>query len=166
MTATPKVLALVSSCNTCQNREYISVNHFSCRLVGQPIIENDIVAPFCPLTDYPANTIAQMQMTILAVRQALSQRFGTHLLTYIAAKLKRTLNAYGSGLTIAFDDMGVSREVYLGLENVLEIKVQPFEVQFLYRDTAYIVSPDASPPMLRKALNADRASWHHYELTV
>jgi len=166
MTFPPKVLGQVTSCGECPNHGYYSGSVYRCRLVDEAVLDKSIVAPFCPLPDYPSRTIAQMQTTILALREPLKYGFGMMLMSHIAAKLKLDLHAHGSGLTIPFKDMGKDREVYLGLDYIQGIETRPFEITFISGGSIFKLSPDIKPPLLHEAADKEGKLWSQHTLAA
>jgi hypothetical protein len=166
MTFPPKVLGQVTSCGECPNYSYYSGGVHRCSLVEEAVLDKTIVAPFCPLPDYPSRTIAQMHITILGLREPLKYGFGLALMTHIAAKLKLDLHANGLGLTIPFKDMGKDREVYLGVDYIRDIEVRPFEITFTSGKSIFKLSPDSDPPLLREAADKEGKQWSHHPLAA
>ena len=166
MTYPPKMLGQVSSCGACPNYIYYSGGVYHCKLVEEAVLDKSIVAPFCPLPDYPSRIIAGMQTTILGLREPLKYGFSMALMTHIAARLKLDLHASGSGLTIPFKDMEKAREVYLGLDYIRDIQVRPFEVTFMSGDSLFKLSSDTDPPLLREAADKDGKCWSHHKLAT
>lgn len=163
---TPKVLGQVSSCGECPNRVYYSGGVHHCRLVDEAVHDKSVVAPFCPLPDYPSRTLAQMQTTILGLREPFKYGFGMALMTHVANKLKLNLHANGSGLTIPFKDMGKDREVYLGLDYIRHIEIRPFEITFLSGESVFKLAPDNETPLLREAADKEGKLWSHHTLAA
>ena len=163
---TPKVLGTVASCSECPNYVYYSGGVHRCTLVEETVSDKSIIAPFCPLPDYPSRTIAQMQTTILGLREPLKYGFEVALMTHIATKLKLDLHANGSGLTIPFKDTGKDREVYLRLDYILDIEVRPFKITFMSGESIFELSTDTDPPLLREAADKDSNLWISHELAA
>jgi len=166
MTFPLKVLGTVDSCGECPNYGYYSGGVHRCGLVDEAVLDKTTVAPFCPLPDYPSRIIAQMQTTILGLREPNKYGLGFALLTHIATKLKLDLHANGSGLTISFKDMGKDRKVYLGLDYIRGIEVRPFEITFTSESGTFKLSPDTNPPLLREAADKDGKLWSHHKLAA
>jgi hypothetical protein len=162
----PKVVDTVTSCSHCPHYSYDSGNVNRCSLVGEVVRDKTIVAPFCPLPDYPSRLIAEMQMTIAGLRDPLKYSFGLTLLTYVANRLKLNLHANGSGIIIPFKDMKKDREAYLGLDLIRGIELRPFEITFLSSDGDFKLAPDGDPPLLREAADKDGKNWYHHTLVV
>src|SRR3569832_622543 len=148
MTFPPKVLGQVTCCGVCLFFVFFCGGVHRCRLVDVAVLDKSIVAPFCPLPDYPSRIIAQMQTTILGLREPLKHGFGLALITQVATRLKLNLHANGTGITIPFKDMGKDRKVYLGLDYIREIDVRPFEITFVGGESIFKLSPDSNPPLL------------------
>jgi hypothetical protein len=159
--STPKILGQVASCGICPNYVYYSGGVHRCRLVDETVRDKEIVAPFCPLPDYPSRMISGMQATILGLREPNKYDFGIALLTHVATKLKLDLHAHGSGITILLMD---ERKVYLGLDYITEVRLRPFEITFANEEGKFKLSPDADPPVLSEAAGADGNLWHHHNL--
>jgi hypothetical protein len=163
----PKVLGQVTSCGECPNYVYYSGGQHRCRLVDETVLDKSIVAPFCPLPDYPSRAIADMQTTILGLRAAEHRGFQLMLLTYVANRLKVNVPAHARGLMVPLKD----REVYMGLDRISEVKVWPLEISFSQGKNMFILSPDSSPPLLREkvlqAVDGDELStWRHHHLAA
>ena len=149
--ATSKVLDLISSCGECPNHVYYSGGRYNCRLTDETVLDSAIVAPFCPLADYPSRTIADMQRTIRVLREDGSQWFDSVLLSYIAGKFGLNILANGRGIIILLKD---DSKVEFGLDFVKEIKRYPFEIVFLDADDAkYVLRPDETPPNLYQVVS-------------
>ncbi|MEK7068600.1 MAG: hypothetical protein AAB964_02185 [Patescibacteria group bacterium] len=158
----PKIVKIVNSCSECPNYGYLSGGRHECRLVGHMVLDNAVVAPFCPLADYPSQMIANMQTTILGLRKPLEYGFGLALLTHVAAKLKLNLRTNRSGIMIPFNK---DCEVYLGLDYIRGIEVNPFEITFVgSRGSLFKLSPDADPPLLRERIDFAGNTWRHHQL--
>lgn len=164
--AVPKVLGNVTSCGRCPNYLYYSGGVYRCSLVDEAVLDKSIIAPFCPLPDYPSRTIAEMQTTILGLREPLKYGFGLALMTHIATKLKLNLSVSGSGIAIPFKDMNGDRQVYLMIDYIREVTVRPFEVAFQSGDGIFKLSPDTNPPLLYEATDVDSKAWNQYELVA
>ena len=143
----PKVLALVTSCKDCSNHQYQE-----CRLAGAPVIDSSVVAPFCPLPDYPSLVIAGMERTIKDLREPNKPALALALLSHIATKLKLNLEADGRGVIIRFRDGNEDREVYVGFDYITDISLSSSAVSFLSPDRRrFKLRPDAQPPILEEA---------------
>jgi hypothetical protein len=162
MRPTPKVLGMTRSCGKCPNYTYYSGGTHVCSLVDKAVLEKDEVAPFCPLPDYPSEIILDMQTTIVALREPLKYGFGMHLLTHVAAKLKRNLSSRGSGIQIPLKHE--ERSIYLGVHYITTITVNPFEIEFHYRDGLFRLAADGDPPELRELSDPEKKLWRHHEI--
>lgn len=166
MNIPPKVLGLVSSCGECPNCDYNSGGASQCRLIGERIRDKTIVAPFCPLPDYPSRSIAEMEITIVGLRKQFALGFGLTLMTHIATKLKLNMHTNGSGLRIPFRDMGKDREAFLELSCICHIGIQPFAVTFLDGNKKFKLLPDTKPSLLYEATEREGESWRCHELAL
>ena len=165
MTFPPKVLGQVTSCKECPNYVYYSGGDHHCRLVAETVLEESIVAPFCPLPDYPSRTIAEMQTTILGLRKSSRNNFEMDLLTHIASRLKLNLHPSGTGMMISFNDHGRARDIYFGIEYIRGMVFRPLIIIFVYGDKTYKIAPDADPIILYEAVNEEGTRWLHHDLT-
>lgn len=161
-----KVQKLVSSCGECPHYNYYSGRAYRCAMVDQTVFDKEKVAPFCPLADYPSGIIADMEVTILALRKPLEYGFGLALLTHVAGKLKVNLHANGRGLTVPLKD----RKVYLGLDYVKHVSPYPnFEITFMSGEGKFKLFPDLSPPQLHEAtrpIEGGEEFWQHHRLSA
>jgi hypothetical protein len=161
-----KILGLVRSCGLCPNYEYYSGGVHRCKLVEEVVIDNTVVASFCPLSNYPSDIMAQMEMTISTLREPHKHGFGVVLLGHIATKLKLNLDTNQLGLIILLNDAGKGREVYLSLDHICEILVHPFEITFTSGLSVFKLSPDTRPVVLREATDEDHILWRYHELCI
>lgn len=151
-----KVLALVNSCGSCPNNDYDSGGTHRCRPTGALILDKSTVAPFCPLADYPADSIVGMQRTIQQLREPNTSVLSMTLIGYLATKLKLNLDAGGRGITIPYKDGNEEREVVLDFDYVSEVGLSPSCVAFLSHDRRrFKLFPDAQPPTLEEAMERD-----------
>jgi len=157
----PKITGQVTSCGTCPNYRYNSGGTYQCDLVDQIVLDKNVVAPFCPLPDFPSQIIADMEMTIRGLRKPLEYGFGLTLLTHIAAKLKINVDSSGSGIAIPLKG---GRKVYLALDYITKITLRPFEIAFTRERSTFRLSPDADPPLLHEATDSEGRRWYQHEL--
>lgn len=165
MTA-PKVLGLVSHCGECPNCVYYSGGMHQCRIVEEIVRDKTIIAPFCPLADYPSSTIASMQTTVEVLREPIIYGFGVALLSHIATKLKRNLHANALGLTVVYKHLSKEHELYLSLDTIRGIEMRPFEISFVNDDKLYKLAPDATVPLLRERVDDEKDLWLHHRLVL
>lgn len=144
----PKIAVMTSSCEKCPKSRYNTQGIYECAVVGQNILDPKQIAPFCPLPDYPAATIAGMEQTI--VRQREPHRYGLLLavLNHIAAKLKTNLSADGGGIKISCKYGGQDREVRFDVRCVTAFDVHGHGISFIDGDDTYRIFPDGNPPRL------------------
>ncbi|MDB5264555.1 MAG: hypothetical protein JWN64_126 [Parcubacteria group bacterium] len=119
--------------------------------MDEVVLDKTIVAPFCPLTDYPSHVIAGMQKTILDLREPNKPVFVLTLLSHVATKLNLNLEANGRGIVIPFKDRDEDRRVYMAFDYITEITLSPFMVAFIYGDKRFKLFPDYEPPVLEEA---------------
>jgi hypothetical protein len=162
----PKILGQVTSCGVCPHRTYYSGSIHRCALVDEDIINDSVVAPFCPLPDYPSDKLAQMQKTIEALREPLKYSFGMAVLTHIAAKLKLNLSAKNAGITIPFKDGTQDRKVFLEIGCVTGIDARTSEVTFTNDGKVFKLNIDGREPLLREAQDEKGMLWHHHRLAA
>ncbi|MEO6536655.1 MAG: hypothetical protein ABIT47_03090 [Candidatus Paceibacterota bacterium] len=148
----PKVLALVTSCGTCANYEYNSGGTHKCRLADQIVLDKSVIAPFCPLADYPSSVIAGMDRTIRCLREPNKYVFTHALLTFVATKLNLNLDADGRGILITFKDCGKEREAYLAYDYIMEVTVSPLIVTFISQGKRFKVLPEGTSPTIEEHL--------------
>jgi hypothetical protein len=157
-----RIIATTDSCGTCPNYMYYSGGVYRCGLVDENVLDKSKVAPYCPLPLYPAKQIAEMETTILGLREGDARGFYLVLLTFIARKLKLNLSTNAFGISIPYDN---GKSVYLGLDCVKEIRPSPLEITFLGSTGAiFKLSPEWNPPLLREATDESGDTWHHHEL--
>ncbi|MDB5188190.1 MAG: hypothetical protein JWO50_710 [Candidatus Kaiserbacteria bacterium] len=159
--STPKIVGLVSACKDCTNYTYYSGGVYVCRIVDQAVIEKDEVAPFCPLTDFPSRTIANMGMTILGLRKTNDYSMGFALLSYVATRFKVSVEANGTGVVLAVDD---GRKICLSLHYVEKVNLDPAEIRFKSGDDVFRACLDGKKPtLLKRVVSNDESEelWTH-----
>ena len=160
--AVPKIVQQVRSCGECPNYVYYSAGVRHCRLVDQRVRDKDVIAPFCPLPDYPARVIADMQATIAGLRNPNEYDFGHALLSYVSAKLRLNMMANRRGIEIPLADGSV---VEFGLDFISELRAHPFEVVFMHGDKAFRLLLDATGPGLQQQeFSGDEELWQRLRL--
>lgn len=161
---TPKILQRVSKCGECPHYVYYSGGTHKCSETDEIVHNEDEIAPFCPLTDYPSRTIAEMETTITALRTPYKHGVELALLSHIATKLKTKLNARGSSILIQLKD---GKAVGFDLNYINSISINPFELRFTYREETYLFLPDADPPKLYRKQQATEdfgELWHELKI--
>lgn len=140
-----KILALVPSCAVCPNRHYYSGGKYECTLVGETIVNESGVAPFCPLADFPASTIANMQATISELREPYRHSLTITILSHVAAKLGVNLRA-DSNVAIPLKDGNV---VFLHYDSIKKIDAAHHrpEIQFVHDGKNYTLRVSEKPEL-------------------
>jgi hypothetical protein len=94
----------VNSCSECPHYKYYSSGHFKCLAVDQIVQDKTEIAPFCPLSHYPAQIIANMETTIIGLRGGRRWSVNFALLTHIATRLKVDVHSSGRHIEIQCHD--------------------------------------------------------------
>lgn len=159
----PKVLRLVRSCGECPHYVYYSGGVHHCVEVGEAVIDKHVIAPFCPLADYPAHAISSMETTIRLLREPNDYGFGLALLTHVATKLKLNLAPSARGITIAFKDGGKERSVFFGTDYITAVDLHRGEITFRNGEGKFFrLAPDIEPPILWES--AEKDGWYEHRL--
>jgi len=68
-----KVVALISDCKECPNRHYYSGGRYEC-MKAQSVLpyERAGIPEWCPLTNYPAAAMTQLQDEVRVLRQQVA----------------------------------------------------------------------------------------------
>lgn len=158
----PKIAKMVSSCRTCPNRQ-----GNECALVDCDIVNQDIVAPFCPLPDYPSRIIAGQEATISALNNPHKWGAMYAVLTHVAAKLKINFNGDRmTNITIPYPDRGEIHEVCFRLDHIIRIDVPSFVIYFLDSGDTFKLYVDGSQPALSRQVSVDPERWEQFDLKV
>lgn len=142
----PKIVGMTKSCGDCPNRQATR-----CLLVDGEILDRDIVAPFCPLPDYPARRIADQQATIMHMRDPHKWGVNLAVITHIAAKLGRNVNANRvTTVTIPYRRGKDEFELLLlDFEYITGVDVfGGFGIMFRYGEDIFKLNADSTPPAL------------------
>lgn len=157
-----KIVLLVSSCGECPNRGYYSGGQLQCNLVNEIIPDKNVVAPFCPLSDFPSSTIANMAATIRTLREPNKYGLNLAILSYVATKLGTLLGA-NSVVTIPLKN---GESVYLRYDSITKIDTQPYEIHFMCDEKRLRLSlgdkPSLSEEVIREGF--DEPLWLRCEL--
>jgi hypothetical protein len=148
----PKIVKLVSVCKDCPHYNYYSGWVFTCSKADQIVIHKELVAPFCPLPDYPSKVIADMEMTIIALREPNQYSMDFALLSYVASKFKANIGAHGRGSVLALDE---GKEVYLSLDHIEKISLNPSEIRFHCGNGVFRACLGGKDPALYKLSTLD-----------
>jgi hypothetical protein len=132
---TPKILALISSCGECPKYQYYSGGQHVCSLVDQPVLDKQKVAKFCPLPDFPSETIASMEQTFERLRKPNEYSLQHAVLSYLSSKLGALFTPSGNGILINLAEEG--KTVYMDLGYVTNIDPSRQEVNFIYDKNDY-----------------------------
>jgi len=161
MIMTVKVLGLVRSCKVCPNHGYYSGGKSECRLVNEIVEDPGIVAPFCPLADFPSAKLSAMDATIRGLREPNQYGLSYMILSYLATQLRALMDSRG-GITIALTD-GTS--VYLSADAVVGdgAMCRPPVIHFRAGvDDEYKLCPDGDRPMLYKKVKTEEGERPRY----
>jgi hypothetical protein len=160
MTA-PKIVAQTTSCGKCPHYTYYSGGTYHCALVEERVMNKEQVAPFCPLPDYPSQTIAKMEVTIESLREPNKHGFNIAFLSHMASKLKVRLEPSCRGIHIPLKD---GTEVFLDPDWVTNIAVSPCVIEFRFNDKLYTLHPDALKPVLYRQYDKDPSLYEECHL--
>lgn len=157
----PKIIGMTKSCGSCPNRQ---ATH--CLLVGGEILDKDIIAPFCPLSDYPARRIADQQAMILSLRDPHKWGVNLALMTHVAAKLGQNVNANRmTTVTIPYKRGTEEFELLLDFEYITAIDVLGgFGIVFRYREDTFKLNADSTPPTLSLQSKQNPELWEPCEV--
>lgn len=158
----PRILQLVQSCGECPNRGYYSEGQYECKLVVQIIVNKEVVAPFCPLPDYPAKTIADLARTVQMERDAHPYSFSYMTVAHVARKFNTLMT--GRGTTFTLKD---GSTINLEFDHITAIEPQGTEILFLAGGKSYRITPDIKEPALYvevKVPNKADMGWTKLEL--
>ena len=142
----PKILKIIDSCRGCPHYGYYSGGQHQCGLVNETVADKAVIAPFCPLTEFPSRVIADMGETIRLLREQYRYGLVLAVLSHIATKLKADVSARGV-LTIKLKD---KTSVYLRHDAIMEVRPLENTVIFAGDKGKYKLHPDACPPLLEK----------------
>lgn len=67
-----KILARVTSCRTCPNRQYYSGGVYECVLVKAHLVDSGGIPAWCPLPDDPAHVAAKAESDLHSARAYLN----------------------------------------------------------------------------------------------
>lgn len=144
---TPKILALVDSCKKCPNRRPYSGNTHECLLVDQKIADDSAIAPFCPLVDFPAQKLADLDNTVRLLREPNKYGLVLAVMSHAATKLKTTVTDRHA-IKIMLKD-GTS--VMLFPDHILSIDpMQAGEIEFMFDRRKFRLCPDGREPTLQE----------------
>jgi len=158
-----KVRGLVRSCGECPDYVYYSGGKHQCRLVEETVVDKTIIAPFCPLADFPSQLLADMETTIRTLREPNKYGIVLAVLSHIATKLNENLNDRG-GLTISLKN---GDSVSLWHDYITEVSVYPWAVHFVDGARRFKFFPDANPPELYTLVTvsvAEEQLWQKLDL--
>jgi hypothetical protein len=148
----PKILKLVNCCRECPNR-----HGSECSLVNERIANIDVVAPFCPLSDYPSQIIAGLALTVAGAREPHKWGLDYAVINHVAAKLGLPFNAGRTSITIPYNRNGEVGEARLMSDYT--INVDGYSITFVDGDKKFKLSPDSSPPTLSIELKDRPGLW-------
>lgn len=159
----PKILGTVTSCGICPKR-----TDDRCSLVDARIIDRDIVAPFCPLTDYPSRVIADQQAMIESLRRPHKWSMSLAIITHVAAKLGRVVNSERvTTLNIPYRRGSEECELCLDFEYITDIDLRGgFGIIFRYREDIFKLYPDNHPPQLSVRSKSNPDWWEPCEVIM
>lgn len=128
------------------------------------VADKTIIAPFCPLAEFPSRVLANMDETIRLLREPNKYGLVLALLSHIATKLKTEVSTHGV-ITIVLKE-GTS--VYLRNDAIAEVLPQEAGmVIFWDNEQKYKLHPDASPPQLYRKIVRDGITdelWEHLQI--
>lgn len=144
----PRIVAQVSSCKECPHYAYYSGGMYECRKADAPVRDSSIIAPFCPLPEYPARIIAGLDATVRALRGEKDQGFWLVLLSHVATKLNLSLSANGESVNIPFENG--KKTAYLMPQGIVRMEPCPLEIEFVNTGGGekFRLIPDSKPPKL------------------
>ncbi len=157
----PKILGTTNSCGGCPKRD-----GDRCSLVDTRILDKDIVAPFCPLPDYPSGVIADQQAMIMHMRDPHKWGVSLAVITHIAAKLGRNVNANRvTTVTIPYRRGKEEFELLLDFEYITAVDVLGgFGIVFQYREDTFKLRADSTPPALSVQSKQNPELWEPCEI--
>ncbi len=159
---TPKIVTMTTSCRACEKRQ-----GDTCSLVDTMIVDKDIVAPFCPLPDHPAQVIASQQYTIMGLREPHKWGFNFALMNHVGAKLKLNITAgLVPSITIPCKQGGEELDVCFRLDHITAIDVPALAIVFMDRGRTYKLYVDTSPPKMSYQSDVNPALWGELEINI
>lgn len=140
------MLPLVASCNGCPNREYGSGGFYDCTLTRERIPNDVVIAPFCPLADYPAATIAAMEKRIRALEEPQKFSLVTIALSYVGGKFGILPDARYGSVTFNLED---GSQVVLRYDGVTEVdvKMSSWDILFQWNGRTYKAQTIGDPTL-------------------
>lgn len=146
-----KILRLVSSCGVCPNYGYYSGGVHQCRSVEEDVENPNVIAPFCPLADFPSEIIAGLDKTIKRLTNPYSYTLSLAVMSHVAAKLGVAFNSRGSSLMIPQEE---GEPILLSFDYITDIKMGlGAEIHFIgSKREKFVLCPDSKPPSLRREL--------------
>lgn len=161
----PKILMLISSCGGCPNYGYYSGGQYRCNLVDENVEDKTTIAAFCPLSDFPSRTLANMDMTIRLLREPNKYGLGVTLISHLATKFKTPMSRDGA-IHIALKD-GTS--VYVRYDSITEVLAHQGSVVIVNENGRFKLVPDAVPPQLFQEIKREGITdelWKKLDIAV
>lgn len=146
----PKILQIVNSCGICLNYRYYSGGKYVCTGVHEIVEDKSLIAPFCPLVDFPSRIIANMERTIQTLREPNKYGMVLAILSHVATKLKVNMDAYGMSIPIKDND-----SIYLKHDAITEITTFPYALYFIFGEKNFKLIPDGDKPHLYEMVLRD-----------
>lgn len=161
-----KILKLIDSCGGCPQYGYYSGGQSECRLVNEIVPDKTVIAPFCPLTEFPSHMLASMDSTIRLLREPNKYGIVLAVLSHISTKLKKDADRNG-GITIELKNNRAP--VYLRHDGITS--VVPFQGAVFFVDGGYKYKlyPDTLPPQLHVQVAREGITdelWEHLYIAI
>lgn len=115
--------------------------------MNQVVTDKNSIALFCPLPDYPAGTIANMDMTIRTLREPNKYGLALTILSHVATKLNVNMDTNGT-IKIPLKDESY---VMLYHDAIIEIPTHPYAIVFVFQEQTYKLTTDGDRPKLYKS---------------
>ena len=148
-----KIMKFVGNCGECDNYRYNSAGTYICAPVEQIIRDKDTIPAFCPLTDFPAKTLSDLESTVRAMQEPNRYGLTCAVLTHIASKLKTTLSDNFVLRISLKETMGA---VYLNPNFITKVEFNPWTIYFSNQvDQEYRLFPDYTEHKLEKKVLLD-----------
>lgn len=149
----------ISSCKQC-----INVGVDSCTLNGQRILDQRTIPVWCPLPDPSSRIIANMESTIMVLRQGDTMSFTMGFLSLVATKLKLHIRSDALGIDIPLSD---GSKVHLPFDRVTVDTAHGWSIGFSDNDVKYSLRL-GEPPSLHKMVKVpgvDNEFWQECDLS-
>lgn len=149
-----KILKLVKKCGECPHHHYNSGGTYLCNETGQLVHNKESLPAFCPLADFPARKLADLEHTLRVQNQLEQSNFLIQTLSFIARKLNVPLGNNHSFITIPYgnkDEVAV-----LGWHCITEFNVSHgLDVSFMHDNKKFRLRVEGRKPELEEWISKE-----------